>query len=321
MTAFAVFLSSPASGLANDPVTGTVYKEACFFGWSNAGFGPPRVYKHALKEDDRETRERDSKYGYGISYAYAHKARSGGPYWCRISHGCYWAVDSAASGFNDGLKRVPLEEFSPGDDQKRGFPEGDDDHRFDRLSTKWDWTLPPLKVYLKPEESLRKPLYYDCLPTAPDSFLLFVLKDMQLIVWQCHQKKWSDKPVETIPIDLAEAFTVYSGPNGSYFFLTASSGKLLHSVRPEKGERKMTTVWGDAQSPIRILITDVASQKSFAFTEPAKDSMQGKSVYFELTEKPEPIKYERKGDQESELFKKIVQRARLLVAEKKISIR
>src|SRR5262249_16692890 len=97
------------------------------------------------------------------------------------------------------------------------------------------------------------------------------------------------------------------------------SGKLYCSPRPGKGERKMSVVWADAESPIRVIITDSATDKAFAFTEPAKDARQGKTVYFELAEKVTPLPYQKKADdRHSWAFEKVVDYARILAGDKKI---
>lgn len=254
-------------------------------------------------------------------YAYRHKGAIGSRYLAQITQGCYWAHSCDTIGGSITLKRVPLDEFSPADDKRRGFPEPEPTAQ---PSPKWDRELVPLEQAV--EELRRKsidvflnPVRYACLPTAKDTFLLFILQGGSLVVWKCENEKWSEKPIENIPTDIAEPFAVYPGPDGAYFIATCSSGKIFYSPRPSQGKRELRGVWTDAASPVRFLVADAGSGKTFAFTQPAKDAKNGKNVYFELAETVKPANYDVKPEKPNgPVIDTVAQYARFLVAEKKI---
>jgi hypothetical protein len=71
----------------------------------------------------------------------------------------------------------------------------------------------------------------------------------------------------------------------SYLFVTDSGN--VHIARPAaKGPRTIEPVWVDKAHPVVALITDAATQKTYAFTRAADAKPGAKDVYFELAEKP-----------------------------------
>jgi hypothetical protein len=106
----------------------------------------------------------------------------------------------------------------------------------------------------------------------------------------------------------------------SYFFVT-DSGRVYVAKKPETGERKIEEVWLDKKRPINGAITDTASGKTFLFGAASNDSP--KMFYFELTEKPQPVEFERKALVDKKLLPPLdipVAYAHVLLAEKKIKL-
>jgi hypothetical protein len=170
---------------------------------------------------------------------------------------------------------------------------------------------------------------FDFLPTSPTTFLVFVLRKERIHVWvntavpgmgdytEFDLKSEEDK-VEAISVDFNEPFHVF-GKDRTYYFVT-QSGKLYCSPKPAaKGKRRAEALWTDAGSPIRAVICDTASDRTFVFTEPAKKG--GERVYIDLAEKVQTTPYERKpfeGVKLDQSLKTMMEYAQVLVKDKRI---
>jgi hypothetical protein len=173
-------------------------------------------------------------------------------------------------------------------------------------------------------------IQFDFLPTGFTRFTLFVLWKDKIHVWPCfgvkstgddteYDVKCTEDKDEMIGVDFKESFHVF-GKDRTYYFVT-QSGKVYCSPKPAgKGKRKAEALWTDEKSPIRAVISDTASERTFVFTEPAKkDAKDGQRVYFELAEKIETKPYERvAGDGLTEPLKTVMEYAQVLVKDKKI---
>jgi|GEM_PF-3219079 hypothetical protein len=196
-------------------------------------------------------------------------------------------------------------------------------------------------------------LFFDYLPTAEDEVLLFQLcnvagadrpdKDLSTlsekekeefksphwsltvfrhkykVEWDAKEKHWIGtwERVEKIEVGFRERFRLV-GQGDDYYFVTAS-GKLYRAPKPDKGkDRKMETVWDDKKRPIVSFITDADADRTFLFCKPDKD---GKGVYFEMSDKPDPQPYDAAKIPEAkpeDPLPAVLAYAKLLVADKKI---
>jgi hypothetical protein len=140
--------------------------------------------------------------------------------------------------------------------------------------------------------------------------------------WDAKIKGWSDvkgkfERVGLIADGFHERFNVL-GKGDDYYFVT-QSGKLYRAPKPDKGsDRKMDAVWKDDQRPIAAFITDADADRSFLFCKPDKD---GKGVYFEMSDKPDPQSYDASKVPEAkpdDPLPAVLAYAKILVADKKI---
>jgi hypothetical protein len=104
--------------------------------------------------------------------------------------------------------------------------------------------------------------------------------------------KYTERADLSFPTDFREPFQVF-GDTDTWYFM-ALSGKLYVCKKAPRGEaRKLELLYDDGDSPIKALITDCATNRTFAFTAPDEpQSGKGKRVYFELSPRPEPKPYE-----------------------------
>jgi hypothetical protein len=171
--------------------------------------------------------------------------------------------------------------------------------------------------------------YVDCLPLDAKSMLLVLLWDHKFQAWRAEWKnlddekkayvEWSDKPVLEIATDLQEPFVLYGKP--SRLFFVTRSGALHLCLNADKGGGKTELVWTGDPRPIRVVISDVASGKDFAFAPAKPGAKDQPSVYFEIAENLDPVAYDPsklKPAKDEETLKIVVEHARLLVADKKI---
>jgi hypothetical protein len=172
--------------------------------------------------------------------------------------------------------------------------------------------------------------YLDCLPVDANTLLMFLLFEGEFRVWRAEWKelqdrkkthvKWSEKPVLKIATDIHEPFVLYGTP--SRLFLVTESGTLHFCLNAEKGGRKTELLWTGDPRPIRVVISDAASGKDFAFAPAPKGSAKDvASVYFEISDDLGPVPYDAaklKEYKPEEQLKTVVEHARFLLAEKKI---
>src|SRR5262249_43760981 len=108
-------------------------------------------------------------------------------------------------------------------------------------------------------------------------------------IWEV---QWSKEPIETLKVDFAEPCWVF-GEDKRYLFVT-NSGQLHVAKKGEDGKHKVEPEWRMGSKPIVAVITDVDSNRYFAFTKPLRDpKLDGKPVYFELGPDPKPEPYDR----------------------------
>jgi hypothetical protein len=175
--------------------------------------------------------------------------------------------------------------------------------------SKLNWT--PTYITREPnsaDESRKKPYW---------SLGLFDFKNK----WDTKAQNWPDgtwKRIGVIEARFHEQFNALS-KGDDYYFVT-QSGRLYRAPKPDKGtDRKMDTVWKDDQRPIVAFITDADADRSFLFCKPDKD---GKGVYFEMSDKPDPQSYEASKVPEAkpdDPLPAVLAYAKILVADKKIT--
>jgi hypothetical protein len=173
-------------------------------------------------------------------------------------------------------------------------------------------------------------LYYDELPTGKAEALLFILVKKRLSVWRGVGTKqpaeslnewnvvWQRKAPE-VEVDIDEPFTAVSQGDAIYF--VTRSGKLYSVKEVEKDKWKVEAAWTEAASPIRSVVRDEDAGRAFAFTEPAAGAKDGRKVYFELSDKPDPAAYEPKPLKDAkfdEPLSTVMSLARFLHDEKKL---
>ena len=100
------------------------------------------------------------------------------------------------------------------------------------------------------------------------------------------------RPNLRVRADMREAFFAYQSK--THFFFVTVSGKL-YTCRKRGKEQSTELLWNDAHSPIRAVVHDTASQKTFAFTNAvARGDKEGRDVWFELAPKLETHAYNPK---------------------------
>lgn len=260
----------------------------------------------------------------------------------RVMNGEYWGLINGAAARNVWLKRIPVIDlncFNPNNtDPAQDF--------LKKHPKSLDWFVEPIDDILREHlraENLRKygrdgvnvsiemeGAYCDVLPVAADRALLFHLYKDRMRVWKANatqpgdfnrlwKVRWTELEEESFASAFNEPFQVF-GDESTWFFMTASN-KLYVSRKLEKGVRKLEPYWKDGDSPIKALITDAGSNKTFVFTEPAKDAKNGRAVYFQLADKPEPKPYTLKSVEDPKLPKSlrvVLEYAQVLVTDKQI---
>ena len=138
--------------------------------------------------------------------------------------------------------------------------------------------------------------------------------------WDAKDKTFQGETWErqgTIEIGFRERFRVL-GKGDDYYFVTAS-GKLYRAPKPDKGaDRKMEAVWDDEKRPVVAFITDADADRTFLFCKPDGD---GKGVYFEMGEKPDPQPYDASKVPEAkpdDPLPAVLAYSKILLADKKI---
>jgi hypothetical protein len=258
----------------------------------------------------------------------------------RVSHGYFWWQEDHTShdaGSVDvvELTRIPLEKVS--------IPVADP--RRDALQ--WEWDLPLAPVYyvrITADAATKKDVYFDLIPDSKDELNLLVAWRGEIRIWRGgirwrdrdkdpqfkDQKdmpkrlpgiKWDNakRPDLRVRTDLREGFLAYQDKT-HYFFITVS-GKL-YSCRKRGEDQRTELLWNDPRSPIRAVIHDSASNKTFVFTKalPRADK-EGRDVWFELAPKVESVAYDAKKIPElkpADPLASMMEYARILMKKKKI---
>jgi hypothetical protein len=256
----------------------------------------------------------------------------------RIFEGHFRATSNLPGLETNGITRMPLEELAFFDTKNlEGEEKFLEKHR--KSPILWFDVVAKLGTveYFETDRSKKdawqtvrrivKGVYFDFLPTTPTTMVLFVLRKERIHVWACVVTKSEDRyrefdvkcvevKDELIGVDFEEPFQVF-GKEQTYYFVT-QSGRLYYSRKPPaNGKRKAEVLWKDEKSPIRAVICDTASERTFVFTEPAKKG--GERVYLELAEKIETKPYERVPvERVKEPLKTVMEYAQVLVKDKRI---
>ncbi len=153
----------------------------------------------------------------------------------------------------------------------------------------------------------RELAFFDFLPTTPISGRMFLLEDKKCKIWsvlgefKAHPisplRSWrltySKDPLAVIDLGFTEPFTVFSHKN-AYFFLTRSC-RLYSAAKDADGKWKVEKLWSEPNRPIQAVITDTATNRSYAFTQAKadKDGKKARDVYFEFDSKLSPVEFDR----------------------------
>jgi len=270
----------------------------------------------------------------------------------RFWDGMYWGLLQGANDRPVLVKRIPmkyLDLLDPTDWTKL-------DMYREIQPRSLAWCLRPIDqviaehsraVYLRktgmefddPNFVIEKKIYCDVLPTAPDIALVFVVEDNRVRLWQGKSRKatksetqelkrdfvvsWNELKGQGFASGFTEPFQAF-GDADTWYFMTASR-KLYVSKKPAEGQqRKMQVLYDDADSSIKALVTDTATNKTFAFTAPDDPkSGNGKRVYFELAPKLDVKPYEvnpLKNVTVDYRLKTVWELAQVLVADGKVKL-
>jgi hypothetical protein len=137
-------------------------------------------------------------------------------------------------------------------------------------------------------------------------------------------EKTKDMPLVlecTIPTPFNERFHAFV-KGTTYFFLT-DSGKVYMAKKPDKGERKLESLWDNDKYPLVAAIHDADADKVYLFAKAAKDDKVGTDFYWELDETVKRLDYEPSRVhpvKTVEPLKSVMELAQLLVDEKKIKV-
>ncbi len=184
----------------------------------------------------------------------------------RVCHGHFWCSPQGI-----GTQRIHTDEL-PLFDTDGGVFGSKYRARHKDKDTSWHFGPPELNGKADNE------LFTDFLPTGPTTGLMFVRLKTELRVWegkaipnedQTQSREWilswKELKEQRLPA-IQEPFQVYAGKD-HWFFLTRSS-KLFVSRNEKQGGPGMALLWKDEDSPIKAMITDNASNKTYAFTAP-----------------------------------------------------
>jgi hypothetical protein len=288
---------------------------------ASPGAAPPTVERH--------------EYGQMVTYTI--------PYRWRIAQGVFWGTGATVESLMHTIRRVPVEDlplsrepFSR--EQRSALAKRYPGYKSGFGFALFEWDLGPMReIYYSRAgyhglsmPDLNPPMYFDILPVGKTTLLMFVLGGGKMRVWQGSGKwsektanwetEWKRKAEEDVAAGFLEPFFAYSAGD-TYFFVTVS-GKLFAAPKPDEGVRDAEAVWRDVRQPIRVVLTDTASQTTFAFTRPDPDEGgKGESVYFPLANKLRPTAYDPdrlpKVKVEGPL-KEVLPLAQFLLAEKRI---
>jgi hypothetical protein len=147
-------------------------------------------------------------------------------------------------------------------------------------------------------------LYADVAPITSTEVCLLFCEDNVMRVWSGSGKRdddhyhlwrttWATTEEEKFAVPFREPFMTYVRSRD--FWFVTEAGKLYRAA--PAGKRNVEVMWDEEASPIRVLITDADTDRTFAFTEPAAKD-KGRRVYFEVGVKPVPKPYQRRDPSE-----------------------
>jgi hypothetical protein len=156
---------------------------------------------------------------------------------------------------------------------------------------------------------------WDFLPAADRKVYLFRAWKGQLLVWRGKQAldrldladeegtgtRWENEvkteggdfnypPLARLRTELSEPFLAHG--DASHFFFVTRSGQIHGCARTAIGGRTRV-IWQDPRRPVRLLLTDAATDRTFAFAYPDRPSADAPDVYFPLAEKIVPTALKR----------------------------
>ncbi len=180
----------------------------------------------------------------------------------------------------------------------------------------YSWRLDPLAELtyanmVSPTASATHDAHYDFVPAGRERMALLVAWRGELQVWRGalnprpdgrNWVKW-DGAIKTAAKDTAalwdfppswRARTAVREPfhafqDRTHLYLVTVSGRLY--ACPQRGG-PTELLWGDRARPIRALVSDAGTGRTFAFTGAG---VKGGAVYFELAPRPKPVPYDVKG--------------------------
>jgi hypothetical protein len=140
--------------------------------------------------------------------------------------------------------------------------------------------------------------------------------------WDEKEKQWQQGAwafVDDIEVGFREDFHVLA-KGEDYYFLTESGKLFLSPPAPALDKpRKMVAVWEDEKRPVVAYVTDADADRTFLFCRPEKKD--GKGVYFELSDKPDPVEYDPAAipaAKPDDPLPAVLAYAKVLLADKKI---
>lgn len=265
-----------------------------------------------------------------------------GPLRWRIHGGVYWEDASGANAHITSFSRVFLDDLKYFDPAKNLEIDTQDEATTNRVHFS-SWYLEPLDTLIlavtsaeakrRGQEGLINTIAvegidYDLLPVGEKEGLLFVLHQKRMRLWRGvytgensqpdgRNVKWTEAKADSFAAPLDEPFQVY-GDRENWQFLT-SSGSLYTSRKPEKGPRKLNLLYASREKPLRAILTDSGTNKTFAFVAAPK-SRTGE--YFELSAgtkvaKPYTLPDAKLDAALDELLRSLMSYARVLLADKK----
>ena len=267
-----------------------------------------------------------------------------GPLRWRIHGGVYWEDAEGANVHITSFSRVLLDDLKYFDPAKNLEIDTQDEATTNRVHFS-SWYLEPvdslIRAFVTAEAKRRhndegyyiffpaEGIDYDLLPVSEKEGLLFLLHNKRMRVWrgtytgensqpEGRNVKWTEAKAEGFAAPLDEPFQVY-GDGVSWQFLTRS-GSLYTSTKPNKRPRKLDLLYSSRDKPIRAILTDSGSNKTFAFVAPPK-SRTGE--YFELSAGPKAAKPYTLPDAKldatlDEPLRSLMGYSRVLLADKKI---
>jgi hypothetical protein len=225
------------------------------------------------------------------------------PFRWRFAAGCYWGLKRAALT-TVLMERIPLEDiecFNPRN------PTGKEEYE-KKHTTSSRWGVVPVERYAR-RMIPRNPrgvfdldaqpavglVDFDLLPVGEREAVLFLSHKGLVRVWRGKAQRaesdlhewdttWAERKADSFPAPPGEPFLAY-GDKDTWFLLTPS-GKLYLSRKPARGRRRtLVPFYADEGAPLRALLTDCATGRTWAFAAPVpRLAGKRKPFYFELAE-------------------------------------